>query len=101
MSGAIQTTSWMEGSKPPINWAVLAPHIEHPAREAIVESLRWVGSLSARDLKRILADPKFHLAYLAYHLAALVKGGAASTTMSCSCYWRTSASARGGVSRSA
>ena len=63
----------MEGGEPPpIDWVALAPHIEHPARESIVEALRWVGPLSARDLKGVIEDPEYHLAYVAYHVNALV-----------------------------
>ena len=47
----------MEGGGPPIDWAALAPHIEHGARESIVEALRWVGPLSALDLEGVLDDP--------------------------------------------
>jgi hypothetical protein len=63
----------MEGGGPPIDWAALAPHIEHPARESIVEALRWIGPLSASDLKGLLDNPKFHLAYVAYHVRTLIK----------------------------
>jgi hypothetical protein len=62
----------MKGGGPPVDWAALAPQIEHPARESIVEALRWIGPLSAPDLKGILDGPEFHLAYVAYHLTALV-----------------------------
>jgi hypothetical protein len=62
----------MEGGGPLMDWAALAPHIEHETRESIVEALRWVGPLSAPDLKRVLDDPEFHLAYITYHVATLV-----------------------------
>jgi hypothetical protein len=63
----------MEGGGLPIDWTALAPHIEHPTRESIVEALCWIGPLSAPDLKGVLDDPEFHLAYVSYHLAALVR----------------------------
>lgn len=63
----------MKGGGPPIDWAALAPHIEHPARESVVEALRWIGPLSAPDLKGILDDPEFHLTYIAYHVKTLVR----------------------------
>jgi hypothetical protein len=62
----------MERGGPPINWAALAPHIEHETRESIVEALRWVGPLSAPDLKGLLDDPEFHLANIVYHVTTLV-----------------------------
>ncbi len=63
----------MEGAAPPIDWVALAPHIEHKARASIVEALRWIGPLSAPDLKSVLDDPEFHLTYVAYHVTALVR----------------------------
>jgi hypothetical protein len=64
----------MEGGElPPVDWAALAPHIEHPTREAIAEALRWIGPMSASDLKGVIGDPEFHLAYLAYHLRVMVR----------------------------
>jgi hypothetical protein len=44
-------------------------------REPIVEALRWIGPLSAPDLKGVLEDPKLRLACLAYHARALVGEG--------------------------
>jgi hypothetical protein len=61
------------GGEPPIEWDALAPHIEHPARESIVEALRWIGPLSPPDLKGVLNDPELHLAYVAYHVTVLVR----------------------------
>lgn len=66
----------MEGGELPLDWAALAPHIEHPTRECIVEAVRWTGPLSAPDLKAILDAPEFSLPCLAYHLRALVGEGA-------------------------
>lgn len=60
------------GGETPIDWAALAPHIEHETRESIVEALRWIGPLSATDLKRVIDDPDFQLAYVRYHVTALV-----------------------------
>ncbi len=62
----------MEGGEAPRDWAALAPHIEHPTRKSIVEALRWIGPLSAPELKRVLDDRHFHLAGIAYHLRTLV-----------------------------
>jgi hypothetical protein len=62
----------MEGGGPPTDWAALAPHIEHPTRESIVEALRWIGPLSAPELRAVFGDPEFHLAYVAYHVRTLV-----------------------------
>jgi hypothetical protein len=70
--------STMEGGGPPIDWDGLVPHIDHPARESIVEAIRWVGPLSAPDLKAILEEPEFHLSYISYHLRALVEEGVLS-----------------------
>jgi hypothetical protein len=63
----------MKGGEPPVDWAALAPHIEHPTRESIVEALHWIGPLSAPDLKGILDDPEFHLTSVAYHVRTLVR----------------------------
>jgi hypothetical protein len=60
------------GGEPPIDWDVLAPHIQHPTREFVVEALHWIGPLSAPDLKGVLDNPEFHLSCIAYHLTALV-----------------------------
>jgi hypothetical protein len=62
----------MMGGGPPINWAALAPFIEHETRESIVEALRWIGPLSAPDLTGVLDDSGFHLARIAYHVTTLV-----------------------------
>jgi hypothetical protein len=62
----------MEGGGPPIDWAALAPLIEHETREAIVEALRWIGPLSPPDLKRVIDDTEFQLAYIRYHVVKLV-----------------------------
>ncbi len=62
----------IKGGESPIDWAALAPHIEHPTRESIVEALRWIGPLSAPELKCVLDDQEFHLAYIAYHVTALL-----------------------------
>jgi hypothetical protein len=61
------------GGESPIDWDALAPHIEHPARESIVEALRWIGPLSAPDLKGVLDDPESHLAHVAYHVTVLAR----------------------------
>jgi hypothetical protein len=63
----------MEGGGLPIDWAGLAPHIEHPTRQSIVEAIHWVGPLSAVDLMGVLDGPGLHLAYVAYHVTALVE----------------------------
>jgi hypothetical protein len=68
----------MEGGEPRIDWAALAPHIDHPVRESIMEAIRWIGPLSAPDLKAVLEQPEFHLSYIAYHLRALAKEGVLS-----------------------
>jgi hypothetical protein len=70
--------STTEGGEPSIDWAALAPHIDHPARESIVEAIRWIGPLSAPDLKAVLEQPEFHLSYVAYHLRALAREGVLS-----------------------
>jgi hypothetical protein len=62
----------MAGGGPPIDWAALAPLIEHETRESIVEALRWVGPLTPPDLKRVIDDPEFQLAYIRYHVTTLV-----------------------------
>jgi hypothetical protein len=62
----------MKGGEPLIDWAALAPLIEHEARESIVEALRWIGPLSPPDLKHVIDDPEFQLAYIRYHLTTLV-----------------------------
>ena len=63
----------MTGGEPPINWTALAPLIEHETRESIVEALRWVGPLSAPELRRVIDDPGFQLTYVNYHLTTLVR----------------------------
>jgi hypothetical protein len=65
----------MEGGGPPLDWAALAPLIEHETRESIVEALRWIGPLSPHDLKRVIDDPELQLAYIRYHVTALVSEG--------------------------
>lgn len=62
----------MVEGEPPIDRAGPTPHIEHPARECIVEALRWAGPLSVPDLMGVLDDPELHLASIAYHVAVLV-----------------------------
>jgi hypothetical protein len=62
----------MKGGEPPLDWDALAPLIQHEAREAIVEALRWIGPLSPPELKRVIDDPEFQLAYIRYHLTTLV-----------------------------
>jgi hypothetical protein len=62
----------MERGGPLIDWAALAPLIEHETRESIVEALRWVGPLSPPELKRVIDDPEFQLAYIRYHVTTLV-----------------------------
>lgn len=63
----------MTRGEPPIDWAVLAPLIEHETRESIVEALRWIGPLSPPDLQRVIGDPKSQLAYVHYHLTTLLR----------------------------
>lgn len=63
----------MAGGETPIDWAVLAPHIEHETRESIVEALRWIGPLSAPDLRQVIDDPEFQITYITYHVTALVR----------------------------
>ena len=63
----------MERGGPLIDWAALAPLIEHETRESIVEALRWIGPLSPPDLKRVINDPEFQLAYIRYHMTTLVR----------------------------
>jgi hypothetical protein len=62
----------MKRGEPPINWTALAPLIEHETRESIVEALRWLGPLSPPELKRVIDDPEFQLAYIRYHVTTLV-----------------------------
>jgi hypothetical protein len=62
----------VKGGGPLIDWAALAPLIEHETRESIVEALRWIGPLSPPDLKRVIDNPEFQLAYIRYHLTTLV-----------------------------
>lgn len=62
----------MEGGGPPIDWAALAPHIEHSTREFIVEAVRWIGPLSTPDLRGVLDDPELHPASVVCHLTTLV-----------------------------
>lgn len=61
----------MQGSGPPVNWDALAPLIADPTREAIVEAIRWIGPLSARDLRELLGDLGLCLPCAHYHLQAL------------------------------
>jgi hypothetical protein len=64
------------GSEPSVGWDGwdgLAPHIEHPTRECIVEAVRWIGPLSAADLRGVLGgDSNCHLAHVSYHVIVLV-----------------------------
>lgn len=69
----------MEGGGPEIDWAALAPHIENPVREGIVEAIRWIGEpLSKPDLFAVLRgdDPDLGLSAVSYHVAILVDAGA-------------------------
>jgi hypothetical protein len=63
----------MAGSEPSLDWDGLAPQIEHPMRECIVEALRWIGPLSVPDLKGILGTSGCHLAHISYHLTVLLR----------------------------
>jgi hypothetical protein len=68
----------MEGGEPVIDWAALAPHIAHPAREGIVEALRWIGEpLTKSELLLILrsGDPDLSLAQVSYFVLTLVDPG--------------------------
>lgn len=68
----------MEGGEPVIDWAALAPHIAHPVREGIVESVRWIGEpLSKTDLLPILRseDPDLSLSQVSYYVTTLVGAG--------------------------
>jgi len=65
----------MKGGETPMHWAALAPHIENPKRESIVEAIRWIGPLAPPDLQVVLDDPEFHLANIAYHVTALAADG--------------------------
>jgi hypothetical protein len=62
----------MKGGGPPIDWAALAPLIEHQTRESIVEALRWLGPLSPPELKRVIDDHQSQLACVHYHLTTLL-----------------------------
>jgi len=62
----------MAGGEAPIEWAAFAPHIDHPTRVSIMEALRWIGPLSSLDLKGVLDNPEFQLAYVAYYVRTLV-----------------------------
>jgi hypothetical protein len=63
----------MAGGESPIYRDRLAPHIEHPTRESIVEAMRWIGPLSVSDLMGVLDDSKCYLAHVAYHVTVLVR----------------------------
>jgi hypothetical protein len=66
----------MEGGEPPMDRHGLAPHIAHPARKTILEAIRRIDEpVSARDLKGVIDDPRFHLSYVAYHVRALTGEG--------------------------
>ena len=62
----------MKGGEPCIDWAALAPLIEHETRRSIVEALRHKGPLSAPELKSALGGPGVRLGHVAYHLRVLV-----------------------------
>jgi hypothetical protein len=62
----------MKRGGPLIDWAALAPLIQHETRETIVEALRWIGPLSPPDLEHVLDDPGFRLASIRYHVVTLV-----------------------------
>jgi hypothetical protein len=66
----------MVGGGPPVDRAALAPHVGHLVRESIVAAIRWIGPLSAPELKVVLDNPEPQLAHLAFHLNALVVEGA-------------------------
>jgi hypothetical protein len=67
----------VKGGGPPVDWAALAPHIGHPTRESIVEAIRRIDEpLSAPDLKKVIDNPEFQLAYVRYHVTALASAGA-------------------------
>ncbi len=65
----------MVGSEPFVDWDGLAPHIDHPTRECIVEALRWIGPLSVADLKGVLGDSNCRLAHVSYHVIVMVGEG--------------------------
>jgi hypothetical protein len=63
----------MAGGEQPIGQAALAPRVEHPTRECVVEALRWIGPLSVVDLKGVLNDSRCYLAHVSYHVTVLVR----------------------------
>jgi hypothetical protein len=63
----------MAGSEPSIDRDVLAPHIEDPPRECIMEALRWIGPLSVPDLRGVLDTSGCHLAHVSYHVTVLLR----------------------------
>jgi len=66
--------SAVEGGGSPVDWDVLAPHIDHPTRRRIVAALEEAGEpLSVRDLHERLADPELPKSRIGYHAKLLAR----------------------------
>jgi hypothetical protein len=67
---------WARGEPFPFSWEALVPHVVHPMKVAIVETLAHVGQpLSASDLRKLF-DEEFELSLISYHVVQLAKLGA-------------------------
>lgn len=59
------------------DWDALVPLIVHPLKVSIIEALRWIGEpLSASNLVKIIAEEKFTLSHVSYHVVKLADVGA-------------------------
>lgn len=52
-------------------WELLIPHLVHPVKVAIIETMQWVGEpLSPRELDRIF-DEEYGVSLVSYHMRTL------------------------------
>ena len=65
------------GDESSFDWGALVPHVVHPAKVAIVETLSWFEEpLSPSQLERIFIGTGWEVQLLSYHAKALLRWGA-------------------------
>lgn len=63
------------------DWESLVPIFVHPVKIEVIEAMHWIGQpLSATELASILAQRKYKLGVVAYHVTSLAKLGVLEMT---------------------